>query len=434
MKNALLFSILLSAFAAKAQGPQQLMDVPMDSWPGATVKGWLYLPADYATSTKNYPVVFFYHGVGEAGTNPYILLNQGIPNLIANGMRPDNITNPVDGQQYSFIVVSVQHWSWSPNPDWLPYELNWLKQNYRIDTNRVYVTGLSAGGQSSYSATIINNTVSHLIAAAVPMSPAGVWPYDPSLIGENKIKTWFFAGNVDGSYTINATNYSNDCNTLYPNSSRLNIYPGGHCCWNSYYDIGWHDPASGLSVWQWMLTNVRQPQTLPVNFISLDLKKDVSGVKLTWKVAEEMNVLKYEIERSADGKSFMKAGEVAASMQTQYSFIDAQTPAGFYRIRSVDQDGSYKYSAVLRYSGGKNAIVIKAFPSPVHNTITIQHPAIKNSSIEISSVEGKVMKSVKPAAGLQQTTIDLSELRTGLYFVKYKDESGASEIIKITKQ
>jgi dienelactone hydrolase len=436
MKKTLLFSILLYYFTATAQGPQQLVDVQMDSWPGATVKGWLYLPADYATSTKNYPVVFFYHGVGEAGTNPYLLLNQGIPNLIANGMRPDNITNPVDGKKYSFIVVSAQHWSWSPNPTWLPYEVAWLKQNYRIDTNRIYVTGLSAGGQTSFSTTIVNDDVSRLIAAAAPMSPAQVWPYDPSLIGQNKIKTWFFSGNVDGSYTVNATNYSNDCNTLYPTSSKLNIYSGGHCCWNNFYTTAWHDPSTGLSIWEWMLTNERQMQSiLPVKFVSFDVVREGSTTQFTWKVAEQENVLTYEIEKSSDSRTFTKIGEVKAAPQTEYRFTDNQSPANFYRIKSVDVDGKYSFSTILRYNGSKASVLLKVFPTVVQNQLTVQHPTAMNATrITISTSDGKALKISTPDKGMQQTILDLSSFKSGLYFVKYEDANGIIETTKIVKQ
>ena len=256
MRSTFLCSILLLlSFLAQAQGPQQLVTVPIGI--GQTAPGWLYLPADYATSNKKYPVIFFYHGIGEAGTNPYTLLSQGLPNLIANGMRPDNITNPVDGQQYSFIVLSVQHWSWSPSPDWLPFEIDWLQQNYRIDTTRIYATGMSAGGQRSFASTVSNPAISRLIAAAVPMSPATVTPIDSSLIAQYSIKTWFFSGSTDGGYTQNATSYSQMCNNQLPGSSRLNIYSGGHCCWNTFYNTSWRDAGSNLSIYEWMLTNRR---------------------------------------------------------------------------------------------------------------------------------------------------------------------------------
>ncbi|GAC1426614.1 MAG: hypothetical protein NVSMB67_29650 [Flavisolibacter sp.] len=253
------------------QGPQQLVSVPNTSW--STAKGWLYLPADYNSSTKKYPVVFFYHGIGEAGTDPNTLLNQGVPQLIANGMRPDNIINPSDGLSYSFIVLSVQDQYWSPSPSWLPYELDWLRKNYRVDTSRVYVTGLSAGGASTFGVAANSDNISSLIAAAAPMSPAGTSTTDSLSIQKFKIKTWFFCGNQDQMGFLPGTqNYNAICNRQYAGSSQLTIYPGSHCCWDTYYDINWRDAISGLSVWQWLLTNLKKaPDPLPIHFKSIQL-------------------------------------------------------------------------------------------------------------------------------------------------------------------
>ncbi|HEV7621269.1 MAG TPA: hypothetical protein VGO09_06030 [Flavisolibacter sp.] len=272
MRNPFTFLLLLFSLSSLGQGPQQLVSVPNSAW-SSTVKGWLYLPADYQTSAKQYPVVFFYHGVGEAGTDPMKLLNQGLPQLIANGMRPDNIINPSDGLYYSFIVLSVQDQYWSPDPAWLPYELAWLKNNYRIDTNRVYVTGLSAGGASTFGVAINADNISSLISAAAPMSPAGVSTTDSTSIQKYKIRTWFFCGDHDEMGFLPSTkNYNAICNRQYNGSSNLTIYPGGHCCWDSYYDVNWRDASSGLSVWQWLLTNAKQlPEPLPIHFKSIRL-------------------------------------------------------------------------------------------------------------------------------------------------------------------
>jgi len=236
--------------AGRAQGPQQLVSVPVGN--GITVNGWLYLPADYQSSTKQYPVVLFYHGAGEAGTNPYLMFNNGIPQLISQGMRPDNILNPVDGQRYSFIVLSLQHWSWSPDPEWLPLQVSWLKQRYRIDTSRIYLTGLSAGGQEVFKSIVTSASLSKLVAAAAPMSPPAMGNYDMSLVRIYRIKTWFFSGNSD-PLTPTVQHYYAQCDSASPGSSRMYVYSGGHCCWNTCYNISWREPLSGLSLWQWFL-------------------------------------------------------------------------------------------------------------------------------------------------------------------------------------
>src|SRR5205807_1392470 len=61
--------------------------VPITAW-GTTANGYVYIPHDYAVQ-KSCPVVIFFHGVGEAGTDPTKLLNQGLPKLLNDGMKLD---------------------------------------------------------------------------------------------------------------------------------------------------------------------------------------------------------------------------------------------------------------------------------------------------------------------------------------------------------
>ena len=62
--------------------------------------------------------------------------------------------------------------------------------------------------------------------------------------------------------------------------------------------------------------------TLPVNFVSINAKKSNDNVLLSWKVAAEQDILRYEIERSADGRNFDKAGSIVASNSNAYSWLD----------------------------------------------------------------------------------------------------------------
>ena len=435
MKRSLALAMMLFFLSAGAQGPQQLVNVPINQW-GGIAKGWLYLPADYSSSNKQYPVVFFYHGLGEAGTNPYALLYQGLPLLISSGMRPDNILSPVDQKQYSFIVLSVQDQYWSPSAEWLPYELAWLKQNYRIDTSRIYVTGLSAGGQKSFHTTVVNPVVSKLITAAVPMSPANIDAGDLTLINQNKIETWFFTGDNDGIFTANAVNYSEECNLQYNGSSSLNMYNGGHCCWNTFYDTAWHDAGNGLSIWQWMLTNQKEnTEPLPVHSINLSAKQNNNSVVLGWEVEGEDNVAYYEAEKSSDGKSFFKIGSVPATGSSTYQYTDwTLSPKTYYRIKIVDTDGGLKYSSIINFSLGKSAVVLKAFPTPAKNSITLQHQnATAGSSISIHSTDGRIIKLIRPKISSQQTGVELTELQKGAYYIRFNDGKGMIETVMISK-
>jgi hypothetical protein len=186
-----------------------------------------------------------------------------------------------------------------------------------------------------------------------------------------------------------------------------------------------------------MLTNRRQTFTpLPVNFLSFDVKKDVAGIQLTWKVGTEENVSRYEVEKSKDGKTFTIIGSVSASAQNQYSFTDQQLQdKSFYRIKSVDFDSKYKYSGIVYFSQGKTSVVLKAYPVPAQQETFLQYPTAKsNSKISITSGDGKVLQEIRPNPGSQQSLIRLNNIKAGLYLISYEDGDGNSETIKFIKQ
>lgn len=175
---------------------------------------------------------------------------------------------------------------------------------------------------------------------------------------------------------------------------------------------------------------------LPVKFSGLDAKVANSIVSLNWKIATEENVNGYEIEKSVDGNNYSKIGFVNASGQSSYTFMDSKPGSiSYYRIKSVDVNGRYTYSTVALVKAGKSIIVLKAFPSPFVKSLSIQHPtAVGRSLITISSEDGRTIKSVTPVAGTQQTDVDLSSAKPGMYLIRFSDGNGGNETLKVLKQ
>jgi predicted peptidase len=101
----------------------------------------LYLPKDYdAKSGKRWPLMLFLHGAGERGTNLAKVAVHGPPKLVK------------EKKEFPFIIVSPQcpeGESWSN--DTLLALLDEIIAQHAVDTNRVYLTGLSMGGFGTWS-------------------------------------------------------------------------------------------------------------------------------------------------------------------------------------------------------------------------------------------------------------------------------------------
>jgi hypothetical protein len=184
-------------------------------------------------------------------------------------------------------------------------------------------------------------------------------------------------------------------------------------------------------------TNVASASgSLPVNFVAFEGKKEATGIRLTWKVDVEDHARGYEVERSTDGRNYTSIGFVSAAGQSTYSFVDTKPEAiSYYRVKGVDVDGKYRFSPIVSMKNGKSAVVLKAFPMPANKSITIQHSNAKaGSNISLYTESGVLVRSVKPVVNAQQTEIDLSVAKPGLYMVRFDDGQGNLETIKIIKQ
>jgi hypothetical protein len=149
--------------------------------------------------------------------------------------------------------------------------------------------------------------------------------------------------------------------------------------------------------------------------------------ELNWQVSTMINFSHFEIERSLDGTSFSKTGQVMhQSNQWSYSYDDRNIPAGasvlYYRLRLVDMDGRFSYSpvVVIRLNGGKNNINIYPNPSTNYMNAELGSEARGDYQVQLIDAVGQVVetKVVTNAQANQVVTIQRGKHASGIYILK----------------
>lgn len=268
MKKILLIISLFCGLPGYGQalvGNQIATQLKVTSY-GSIQNALVSLPDDYNTTKINYPLIIFLHGLGEIGSKPADLAklnNQGLPYVIAKGGKVEAV-NPVDKKLYKFIVISPQHWAWTTPPENIDYILKTIGKTYRIDTNRVYITGLSAGGLGVITAVTYSQALTNKITAIVPMSPAApdtTFTKRFKFFTQSKTGAWFLAGNNgDQPYLTNSKQYNDSINKYYPGGSKVSTFNGNHCCWMNIYNPSHR--VDGMNIYEWMLTRSRNDTTI----------------------------------------------------------------------------------------------------------------------------------------------------------------------------
>lgn len=166
---------------------------------------------------------------------------------------------------------------------------------------------------------------------------------------------------------------------------------------------------------------------LPVEMVSFNLKEYGTSVILNWSTASEKDNSHFEVERSLDGRDFVKVGEVMGNGSTNdlthYDFIDRSPYAGknYYRLIQVDFDGQGTYSNILSYKA-QVATDLKVVPTSVTGGATISYASKKEGTVQFSILDafGRTVRTHEHFAEEGTTLIEVNfdELPNGTYFVR----------------
>jgi len=223
---------------------------PTEEDPRAGFQCWVYLPTHYSSQDEKqtWPLLLFLHGSGEIGNDINKVRGFGLPRILAQDGGRKN---------WPFITVSPQSSSMWFKPAQLNALLDAVEREYRVDTTRVYVTGLSMGGVGTWELAAF---APQRFAAVAPVCGAGKPSHAARLA---TLPVWAFHGADDknvppsGPFNMGAFQGVGSASMVEAiknaggTKARLTLYPGvAHNAWDRAY--------GEAALYRWLLSNTRK--------------------------------------------------------------------------------------------------------------------------------------------------------------------------------
>lgn len=170
----------------------------------------------------------------------------------------------------------------------------------------------------------------------------------------------------------------------------------------------------------------RNFQVLPIELAEFKGNRSGENNYLTWRSVTEVDASHYELERSGNGNYFIKIATLkAAGSGTLYNYTDNIYGSNFYRLKLVDNNGTYKYSKTifLRETVG-NITMNTVSPNPFKNTISVSFELAAAQDLRLSLIDAAGRELVtRTVTGVEGINKDirlegLDKLPRGIYALR----------------
>ena len=170
--------------------------------------------------------------------------------------------------------------------------------------------------------------------------------------------------------------------------------------------------------------------TLPVTILNLKSYQVGKVNKVEWISVTEINVGKYEVQRSSDVHDFITIAGIIAkgngTQSTDYAFNDL-TPLiekNYYRLKIFDKDGKTTFSNTVLTNRSDDKTVTLIYPNLANNILHIETNG--NSQFFILNQAGKFLVTTNING---KGNINILGIGAGLYYLKNNSSSTVQKVI-----
>ncbi|RYG01586.1 MAG: hypothetical protein EOO02_12445, partial [Chitinophagaceae bacterium] len=400
-----------------------------------------YLPEGYSSS-QSYPLLIAVHGIGELGNGTSQIgkvLNNGVFRYIKTGQFPKSFN--VNGSNFKFIVIAPQFKKW-PSPLDVNKIIDYAVKTYKVDQNRIYVTGLSMGGGVTWDYAANQAGYASRLAAIVPVCGASFNDIGRSnRLADSKIPVWATHNSNDPTVTVGNTNgYISQILRRNPSApvKKSIFYNFSHDAWTTTYNPAWRE--NGKNVYEWMLQYTKsRGATTASNKVPVAETSGNTAVTLPTNAAFLDGTKSYDPDGSISKYAWAKISgpsslSIVAGTSSKAIAKDLTTGVYVFRLTVTDNKGATatKDMQITVNAGSK---------PPVANAggnITLTLPSNSVALRASGSASGGTITSYKwskisgPASfassSLTSPTPTVSNLSQGVYVLRLTvtDNRGAS--------
>lgn len=166
--------------------------------------------------------------------------------------------------------------------------------------------------------------------------------------------------------------------------------------------------------------------SLPLNLLSFYVKQNTTSNILNWQTSNEINVDKFEVLQSNDGRTFNSIGTLLANNNNAintYNFTDSKADkVKYYQLKIMDKDGRFAYSQIIAVTAIAANNLLSVFPNPANNILVVSGYNEVLTKAVLTNAVGTVM--LQSAFSATTKTLQVQHLAAGQYDVTIYNKTG----------
>ena len=198
---------------------------------------------------------------------------------------------------------------------------------------------------------------------------------------------------------------------------------------SQYSNFTWTGPTTSSK------GSINSGETLPISLTSFTGKAVDKNILLNWNTASEENNNYFDIQHSADGKTFTSIGKVSGAgtskVSKDYSYVDENPYAGttYYKLVQHDFDGKTSESKVIGVASNISAACLSVYATSSDVKITLSSPNRTTGTFEVFDIGGRRLSATSLAVNKGYNTISIPvSLQPGVHFVRYTSEGVVNSV------